>query len=281
MIGGMRSLVAFLAGLAACVVLPLSIASVWTDNVVNDTDEYVDTVGPLAEDEKVQEAVADRLVSIAVGQLGSVAPREVIREAALRAVDTELFARTWRAANRAAHPQLIGLLEDGEGVRDDGEVTLDLGPLAQSTLDQMGSPVQLDLGDSGLSFTIARSEDLREARVAYAVLDPAGYWLPIVWVVSVALVLLAAGSRRGAATWLAIGSALALAVFWLLLGIARAVFADSLPGADRDLGAAVFDVLTDSLVTQVITGIVIAVVVAVAAALVGMVGGGRRTGVTS
>lgn len=277
MIDGMRRLLALLAGLVACVVLPLSIASLWTANVVNDRDEYVDTVGPLAEDERVQEAVADRLADLAVDRLAVPVPRPAIEEAAGQVVRTDLFSRAWRDANRAAHPQLIAVLEDGNGSRDDGEVTIDLAAMARATLERLGSPVSVDPG-SDLRFTIARSEDLREARVAYAVLDPAGFWLPVVFVALVALVALVAPNRRGALTWLAIGSAISLGLFWMLLGISRAVFADSLPGADRELGAAVFDVVTDGLVTHVVTGIAVAAVVAVGLALSGLAGGRRRAG---
>jgi hypothetical protein len=274
MIGGMRSLVAFLAGLAACVVLPLAITSVWTDNVVNDTDEYVGTVAPLAEDDHVQEAVAERLAELAVERLGAVAPAAVVEEAARRAVDTELFARAWREANRAAHPQLLEILRDGKGVRDDGEVTLDLAAMTGATLERLGSPVTLEPGDE-LRFTIARSEDLREARVAYAVVDPAGAWLPIAGVALAALSLLFARHRRLAGTWLAVGAGVALAGFLVVLGIGRAVFADSLPGADRELGGAVFDVVTDGLVTQLGIGIGIAAMAAVAFAVAGSMG--KRT----
>ena len=274
MIGGMRSFVAFLAGLAACVVLPLAVASVWTDNVVNDTDEYVATVAPLAEDDRVQEAVAERLADLAVERVGAAAARPVIEDAALRVVDTELFARAWREANRAAHPQLLAILRDGKGVRDDGEVTLDLAAMSAATMEQLGSPISVDPGDE-LRFTIARSEDLREARVAYAVLDPAGAWLPVVATALAALALLFARQRRLAGTWLAVGAGAALAGFLVVLGIGRAVFADSLPGADRELGGAVFDVVTDGLVTQLGIGIGIAAMVAVAFAVAGSAG--RRT----
>ena len=83
MIDGMRRLLAFLAGLVACVALPLSIAAVWTDNVVNDRDEYVDTVGPLAEDSRVQEAVADRLADIALERMSLGQRRRACLGAAL------------------------------------------------------------------------------------------------------------------------------------------------------------------------------------------------------
>lgn len=259
----MRALVAFLAGILACVVLPFAIAATWTDAVVNDTDRYVDTVGPLAADERVQEAVADRLTDIATGSLSLSLTREVVHQAALEVVASDEFARVWRAANRAMHPQLLRLLRHGGG----GEVRLDLSGLVDAMATELGAGQLSSLpgaSTTDISFTVARSENLREARAVYRVVDPAGFWLPVVWAGLVALTLLAAARRRRALSRLGLGSALALGLAWLALGIAGAVFADNLPGADADLADAVFDVVTGSLETALVTGLVVGVVVAVA-----------------
>ena len=63
-----------------------------------------------------------------------------------------------------------------------GEVVLDLGPMANATVQELGIPIPVSISGD-LTFTIARSEDLREARVGYALVDPAGFLLPVVWVV--------------------------------------------------------------------------------------------------
>ena len=52
---------ASLAGLLAAVLLPLSIASVWVHGVVSDTDRYVETVTPLADDDVVKAAAVKEL----------------------------------------------------------------------------------------------------------------------------------------------------------------------------------------------------------------------------
>ena len=48
----------FVALLLACVLAPLSVLSVWASTYVSDTDQYVATVAPLADDPEIQGAVA-------------------------------------------------------------------------------------------------------------------------------------------------------------------------------------------------------------------------------
>jgi uncharacterized membrane protein len=51
----------------ACILTPLSVLAVWTRNTLIDTDQYVDTVGPLAHNDAIIEAAArnisDSLIS--------------------------------------------------------------------------------------------------------------------------------------------------------------------------------------------------------------------------
>src|SRR5687768_13962313 len=52
---------AFLAGLllvTACALAPLAVTAVWASTQVSDTDEYVSTVAPLADDPAVQEVLS-------------------------------------------------------------------------------------------------------------------------------------------------------------------------------------------------------------------------------
>ena len=43
----------------ACLLAPLSVTSVWASTQVSDTDQYVQTVAPLADDPAVQSAIAE------------------------------------------------------------------------------------------------------------------------------------------------------------------------------------------------------------------------------
>ena len=45
----------------AAILLPIAVLTVWARDTMLDTDQYVATVGPLVEDENIQEAVSFRV----------------------------------------------------------------------------------------------------------------------------------------------------------------------------------------------------------------------------
>lgn len=47
----------------ACLLVPLSVASVWASSQISNTDQYVETVAPLAENPAVQDALADEVTA--------------------------------------------------------------------------------------------------------------------------------------------------------------------------------------------------------------------------
>src|SRR5512143_1873650 len=53
----------------ACVLAPLSVTSVWASNQLSDTDQYVATVAPLADDPAVQSAIADKVTATVLTNL--------------------------------------------------------------------------------------------------------------------------------------------------------------------------------------------------------------------
>ena len=54
-----RTIVAGVLITLACLLAPLSVLAVWSSNTVSNTDRYVETVAPLANDPDVQAAVTD------------------------------------------------------------------------------------------------------------------------------------------------------------------------------------------------------------------------------
>ena len=66
----MRGFLSGLTALLAALILPVAITAVWTAERVTDTEGYVGAVGPLADDEKVQEALVDRLEQYAADVVG-------------------------------------------------------------------------------------------------------------------------------------------------------------------------------------------------------------------
>ncbi|MFI9154380.1 hypothetical protein [Streptomyces sp. NPDC053367] len=286
-----------------CVLAPLSLVAAWTADIVGDTDRYVDTVKPLASDEDVQNAVADRvtdavmqyldledllqgvapderpLVDKALGKLGPSlegAVASFVHDKAQAVVASDAFEKIWTGANRRVHSAVDEALTgggDGTVRLNDDTVTVDLGPVVEE--------VKARLVDSGLTvaekipeiharFTVVESEDIGKIKTYFRLLQVLGFWLPVVALLLIAAgVLLSAHRRR-----VLITAALCLAFSVLVLGVAlsvfRGVYLDALPsGVNRPAAGSVYDTLIRYLRAGVRMVITLGVVVAVAAWLCG------------
>lgn len=277
MIALMRSFLAGLAVLAACLLAPLAVVSPWVAGVASDTDEYVAVVGPLAKDPAVQDAVADRISAEIAARLGTTIGSDVTRRAAGIVVESPVFEPAWRGANEQAHREAVAILE-GERTSDDGTVRIELGGLAQA---MTGGLTQLGVPAAGLetiapSFTVARSQDLEKAQEAYELTEAAGYWLPYLWVMLAAVALLFAHRRLKTAAWLAFGSAVTLGILAGFLLGSGGVVAGEVPPRDEDLARAVWDAVIESLQDRVHVMALGALGAAVVLGLLALVAG-RRT----
>ncbi len=136
--------------IAACLVAPVSVTSVWASSVLSDTDRYVQTVAPVAEDPGVQAAITDAVTAAimesldvealtsetldALAQNENLPPRvatalpalavplaqgieSFTRDQVSNLVASDRFQELWTEVNRAAHTQVVRLLEGNEGAR--------------------------------------------------------------------------------------------------------------------------------------------------------------------
>jgi hypothetical protein len=146
----------------AVLVFAVVVPGTWARRTLLDTDRYVATVAPLAQEPAVQEYLArtltaelfdaldvqDRLSS----SLEARAPRIVflagpianavegfVRDRLQTILGSESFASIWEEANRFVHAQLVAALQGGgETVRvESGRVTLNLLPLVNQALGAM------------------------------------------------------------------------------------------------------------------------------------------------
>jgi hypothetical protein len=152
-----RAVVATLLIVVGCVLAPLSVAAVWTRNQVTNTDRYVATVAPLADDPAIQNAIADQITTqvfnyidiqglttqvtdalsarvegrglppqAAAALQGLAVPiangvQSFTRSQVGKVVESDAFADAWVQANRVAHQELVQALT-GEG---GGSVTVE------------------------------------------------------------------------------------------------------------------------------------------------------------
>ena len=153
-----RRLVVALVVLTALLTF-VSTIGVWGRGVLLNTDRWVATVGPLAHEEALTDALAVYLVDQAAAAVdleavaaealpdqasGLAVPlasavRGFLTEQAERLLASDAFATAWVEANRVAHREVVRLLrgEDGAVAANDGVVTLNLLPVLVRLLDRV------------------------------------------------------------------------------------------------------------------------------------------------
>jgi len=281
----MRSLAAFVLLLVGALMVPVATAGWWLRDTVVPQSAYVDTVAPLASDERVQDAVADLLVTRTMDAMEGLDPgvadrlEPLVRRAAGVVVAGPAFEQAWREANRAAHEEIVGALEGDSGsVRaDEGSVVeLRLGPLAAAVrkeIDSSGLPLGVVIPRTDASYPVGDTADLARARTAYGLLHDYGRSLPFVAGVLLLLGLALARQRAPALALTALTSLAGLGVLWLLVALGRGSYLDSLPaGVPEPAGRAYYDTVTAGLeqsILYVAVAAAVACVVGVAGSLAG------------
>ncbi|WP_116950918.1 hypothetical protein [Jiangella endophytica] len=276
-----RSVVAGVLLSVGCLLAIPATAAVWLDAVVNDTDGYVDAVGPLANDPAIQNAVAARVTDRVMTAVGGSGPatdrlRGRVEEQVGAVVASDRFATIWTEANRAVHGHVVALLtsDDDSGVLavQDDTVTVRLGAVVAAVRERLvaaGIPAadRLTAGDADL--VVLQSEHLPTARDWLARIDRLGTWLPVVTAALLVAGLAAARNRLRAAAAAGAGLALGMLALVVLLAVVRSRYlATRAPTADRDAVAAVYDQLTDPLRTMSAALIIAGLALALAAVVV-------------
>ncbi|MFF5016752.1 hypothetical protein [Streptomyces sp. NPDC001165] len=292
-----------------CILVPVALLAVWVKDIALDTDRYVSTVAPLATDPAVQDAAVHRITE-AVGarvdgpqvaadiatwlQSQGLPPRaadalkglgpqidsavnQAVTKIATRVVDSDLFATTWRTANRAAHQAVVhALTGEGRGAVgvSDGTVTLNVGAAVDEVKKELvdaGLKPAEKIPDVDKQLVLFHSDELAKARKGAHLLNVVGNWLPVLVVLLGALGVLLARHRRRALARTALGAAFACLVVAIALVVARRYYLDHLPPQvqSKAAAAAVFDTLLRFLKVSLRTAVVLGVVIALGAYLVG------------
>ncbi|MCY0945813.1 hypothetical protein [Streptomyces antarcticus] len=292
-----------------CILVPLSLLTVWVHDIVLDTNRYVSTVSPLASDPAIEAAAVHRIteaadvrvdgaqvtsdlaawlesqglparVGTAVKALGpqlDSAADAAVSKVATRFVESDRFEKVWTTANRAAHSAVVhALTGQGRGAVgvEGGTVTLDVGTAVET--------VKQDLVKAGLApaekipevnkqMVLFQSDKLAKIRGAVHLLDVVGNWLPVLTVILGAIGVLLARRRRRALVTTMLCAAAACLILAIGLAVARRYYLDHLPEQVQSpaAAAAVFDTLVRFLKVSIRTAMVLGVVVAIGAYLSG------------
>lgn len=296
----------------AASIAPLSVVAAWADGPLQDTDSYLETVGPLAAEPALQEAVSARLEEVIFTHLDLDAVTEDLMAgvearglrgsaaATLRAltdplaagvrnyvgdqiddfVRSEDFERAWIAANRAAHEELVAALtgEGGTVVEiDAGAVSVDLAPVVAAIKRQLtdaGFSIADRIPEVTATFVIIESDRLARVQTLLGLLDDLVIWLPLAGAVSLAVAVVVARDRRRIVMVAGLAVAGGMLALGVVLNLVRPIYLDALPSSSSEAAAgAVFDQLASFLRESLLRVLVVAVAVAAG----GWLAGGRGT----
>jgi hypothetical protein len=280
-----RTIVATLLIVVACVLAPLSVAAIWTRNQVTNTDRYVATVAPLADDPAIQAAITDQITTQvftyidvqgltnqavdALAERGGLSPaladqlralavpiangvQSFTRSQVARVVQSDAFADAWVQANRVAHQELVAALtgEGGGSVTVENDtVSINMAAFIQTVKQRLvdsGFSVAARIPEVDASFVLFQSEDITRARSGFNLLNTLGVWLPVIAIVLLVLGVYVAKDHRRALIGAGIGIAVSMVVLALGLAVFRSIYLDAVPATVLPHDAAA--VLYDTIV---------------------------------
>lgn len=217
--GGRRTLSIALIVLASLIGF-CSVFALWVKRQALETDTWTETSKELLEDEDIRNALADFLVAEIYANVDveaaiakplppdvkglagpiSGALRQAAGSAAREALSQPQVLAVWVDANRAAHEQLLNVIDDkGDAVSTGGGVvTLDLTQIAGSVADQVGLPSSLadKLPPEAANLEVLRSDELDAAQKGVKLLRTLAWVLTALTLVLFALAVYVAKGRR-------------------------------------------------------------------------------------
>lgn len=291
-----------------CLLAPLSVVAVWASQEVSDTERYVETVAPLADDPAVQAAVTDAITRQIFERVDVEA---IVQDAVVRLEDRGLpeqfsgtlgalavpiadgvegfahdkiadivagdrFAAAWEQANRIAHEQVVNVLSGEEGgtvAAQDGAIVVNLGPFVAQVKDRLvaeGFGLAANIPAVDAQVTVFQSEEITRVQQGYRLLEALGTWLPFIALAFLGLGVYVAKSHRRALIGAALGVVGSMLALGVLLALARVGYLDGLPETvPEGAASSVYDTLVRFLRAALRAVAVAGLVVALIAFLTG------------
>ena len=292
---------------------PTAVITTWVKTELTDTAQFVETLGPLADDPAVQAVVVDEIVSIINENVNfqgitsdlfdglatlNLPPRaaaalqlleqpavqgmqSLVRSVTERVVESPAFASTWRMALEVSHTQMLNVLQgDTSGalvLSDSGELGIQLGPIVDAVktqLVQQGLTLAANIPEVNRTIPIAQADSLVQARTAYSVLDALGYWLPIISLILMAAGVVIAKKRPRALIWTGVAVAVMMAILGSGIAIGRIIFVSTV--APTHITAAAAGSIYDAIVPFLSNAALSVGLVAVGVAIVAYLAGPFR-----
>ena len=259
---GVRSIAAVIALILGLGLLPLGTVTYWGHRTVTDSERYLETMGPLAYSEQVQDSIStfitdkieeqvdpEALVNQvfaglieeypalkALVPIVSGAVDSLIAQVVDRLVRSDQFRELWDLANVAAQKSIMAILEgnDSGPVSLQGdEVVLDIGVLIdqvkQGLVDRgFGAAANINVPEADRQIVLLEAPQLAQIRTIYSFTSPVAAGLIFIALLLLVLAVVLARRRPRMTAWAGGGAAVGGVGLVIGLGIGESVFVNTL-----------------------------------------------------
>ena len=301
---GIRSIAALLVFVIAFVLTPVAMLGHWGQRTVLDSERYIATVGPLAAQPQVQEALTQAVTDAVIekanteenvqGLLNNLFPDSklasalagpissgvdsLISQLIAKFIASDQFEKLWIEVNTLAQKGVVRVLEGQPDsvVRLEGEnVVLDISALVTATQQYLvdnGVSVagSITIPDTDKQIVLMQSPALAQLRFVYSLTNPILKWLPLL--VAVLFLVAIALARRRARMVVAVGIAILASALLIKVGLdmAEAAFVDQLANT---IFAPASTVFWNTMFTYLVAGITAIVILGAVIVVSGWLGG--------
>lgn len=200
----MRRTAPYLFSVLLAIVVLLSSVAVWANKHVTNTEHFVETVSPLANDPVVQQEVSEKITQVIVagvdidGRLGAYLPgqldflaeksnvafQKLVASLVEELVESDAFRSLWSGAARAGHVAIKQVVTNDGVANTVVAGVLSLQSFIQAAIDALVAKGAIFLKDvsfigSDYSIQIINPETLQSVRGWVEVLQKSSYLLPL------------------------------------------------------------------------------------------------------
>ena len=306
--GWRRRWLSITCAVLAGILLPLAVITVWARDTVLNSDDYVATIAPLADDEDIQEAVTFRVTEViaeeadfeslaedALSELGGDALPEggqllagpiasgvegIVSDVVGGVVASDQFANLWEEVNRTAHENLVDLVtgRDSDVVgTSEGRVVLKLGGLAEEAIANLDERLGTDLAntipaeDLDAELVLVESDELANVQDQVRWFDRLSWFTLILAIAFLVGTVFFAEDRRLGVRRVGFANVVPMLLALLAYAWARDAYTTGLPEDVHNpaAAAAVFDILTRFVFRTFRSILVLGVILLIGAWVVG------------
>ncbi|MFE6254950.1 hypothetical protein [Agromyces sp. NPDC057865] len=308
-----RTAAAIVLVVIGLLLVPVAVIAGWARLELVDTDRFVATFAPLAEDPDVQAYIADEVTAAieeqvdipaltadlfdglrelnlppraetALGLLEQPATQglqNLVSGVVDRIVTSDAFEDIWAAALRASHTQFIAAMQGSSDaaleIGSGGTLSVQLGPIVAAVkqrLEDQGVGFASAIPDIDRSIVVAQNDAFTLVQTVYALAVAAGTWIPWICLLLLVAGVLIAKNRPKALVWTAGGFALSMGLLAAGVGVGRLYFVGAVSPSIMPRDAA--ESLFDGLVELMISTILALFVLALLVAVIAWFSGPWR-----